>query len=99
MSDLFHECGVAAIYHLPGRGVSSLCPIQGPEEVSRLIPKMLLDIQNRGQLSAGLTSFNPNRKQLIDTHKELGSVTEVFRLSHRAKAESLMKEYAGTAAI
>lgn len=99
MSDLFHECGVAAIYHLPGRGVSSLCPLQGPEEVSRLIPKMLLDIQNRGQLSAGLTSFNPHRKQLIDTHKELGSVTEVFRLSHRAKAESLMKEYTGRAAI
>jgi amidophosphoribosyltransferase len=60
---------------------------------------MLLDIQNRGQLSAGLTSFNPHRNQLIDTYKELGSVTEVFRLSHRAKAESLMKEYCGRAAL
>jgi amidophosphoribosyltransferase len=99
MSELHHECGVAAIYHLPGGPTSPLCPEQGPEEVSRLMPRMLLDIQNRGQLSAGLTSFNPERNQLIDTYKELGSVSEVFRLSHRGKCESLMKEYAGRAAI
>ncbi len=99
MSDLFHECGVAAIYHLGGRGKSPLCPEQGPEEVSRLIPRMLLDIQNRGQLSAGMTSYNPHRKQLIDTYKDLGGVGEVFRLSHRGKYESLMRRYAGRAAI
>ena len=28
------------------------------------MPRMLLDIQNRGQLSAGMTSYNPNRNQL-----------------------------------
>ncbi len=99
MSELQHECGIAAIYHLPGRQVSPLCPEQGPDEVSRLMPRMLLDIQNRGQLSAGITTFNPERNQLIDTFKELGGVSEVFRLSHRGKAESLMKEYAGRAAI
>jgi len=98
-SELRDECGVAAIYHLPGKGLSPLCPEQGPEQVSRLMPRMLLDIQNRGQLAAGMTSYNPRRKQLIDTHKELGTVTEAFRLSHRGKAESLMKHYAGRAAI
>ena len=67
MSELHHECGVAAIYHLPGRGSSPLCPEQGPDEVSRLIPRMLLDIQNRGQLSAGMTSFNP-APQPADRH-------------------------------
>ena len=99
MSDLLHECGVAAIYHLAGRGRSPLCPEQGPEEVSRLLPRMLLDIQNRGQLSAGMTSYNPYRNQLIDTFKDLGGVSEVFRLSHRGKSESLMRKYAGRAAI
>ncbi len=99
MSELLHECGVAAIYHLPGRAKSPLCPEQGPNEVSRLIPRMLLDIQNRGQLSAGMTSYNPTRNQLIDTYKELGGVSEVFRLSHRGKYESLMRKYAGRAAI
>ncbi len=99
MSELFHECGVAAVYHLSGRGKSPLGPEQGPEEVSRLIPRMLQDIQNRGQLSAGMTSYNPHRNQLLDTHKELGGVGEVFRLSHRGKYESLMRRYAGRAAI
>ena len=99
MSDLHEECGVAAVYHLPGRGVSPLCPEQGPEEISRLVPRMLLDIQNRGQLAAGMTTYNTHRNQLIDTHKEVGNVSEVFRLSHRGKYESLMEEYSGRAAI
>ena len=99
MSELAHECGVAAIYHLPGREVSPLCPEQGPREVSRLMPRMLLDIQNRGQLSAGITSYNPDRKQLIETYKDLGGVSEVFRMNHRGKCESLMRRYAGCAAI
>ena len=99
MSELHHECGVAAIYHLPSAHPSPLCPPQGPNEVSRLIPRMLLDIQNRGQLAAGMTTFNPNRQQFIETYKDLGAVSEVFRLSHRGKAESLMAQYAGRAAI
>jgi len=98
MSDLHHECGIAAIYHLPGEE-HPLCPEGGPEEISRLLPRMLLDIQNRGQLAAGMTSYNPMREQLLETHKEVGTVSEVFRLSHRGKAESLMREYAGRAAI
>ncbi len=98
MDELHEECGVAAIYHLPGRP-SRLCPAQGPDEVSRLMPRMLLDVQNRGQLSAGMTTYNPNRNQLIDTYKSLGTVTEVFRLNHGGKFESLMREYAGRAAI
>ncbi|MBI1247037.1 amidophosphoribosyltransferase [bacterium] len=99
MSELFHECGIAAIYHLPNQEESPLCPDQGPEEVSRIMPRMLLDIQNRGQLAAGFTTYNPNRNQLITTHRDIGTVQEVFRLSHRGKSESLMKEYAGRAAI
>jgi amidophosphoribosyltransferase len=97
MSELYEECGVAAIYHLPGAECSPLC--SDPEEASRLMPRMLLDVQNRGQLAAGFTTFNPRRNQLIDTHKETGSVSEVFRMSHRAKHESLMQHYAGRAAI
>jgi len=99
MSEVHDECGVAAIYHLPDRGVSPLCPEQGPEEISRLMPRMLLDIQNRGQLAAGITTYSPHRNQIIDTYKDVGNVSEVFRLSHRGKFESLMQEYAGRAAI
>ncbi len=101
MSELHHECGVAAIYHLPGQPVSPLCPGGDPNHASRLIPRMLLDMQNRGQLSAGISRFNaaPANGQMIDTFREIGSVQEVFRLSHSGKAESLMNQYRGSAAI
>lgn len=99
MSDIHDECGIAALYHLPGMGFSALCPEQGPEEVSRLMPRMLLDIQNRGQLAAGMTTYNPHRNQLIDTHKEVGTVAEVFHMNHRASYENVMRGYAGRAAI
>ena len=99
MSQLHDECGVAAIYHLPDPGISPLCPEGDPAQITRLMPRMLLDIQNRGQLAAGMTIFNPRGNQLLDTHREVGSVTEVFRLNHRGKYESLMRRYAGIAAI
>ena len=99
MAELFHECGIAAVYHLRNRETSRLAPSQGASETSRLMPRLLLDIQNRGQLAAGMTAFCPDRKQLIDTHRDVGTVTEVFHLSHPKPAERLMKKYAGPAAI
>ena len=101
MSELHHECGVAAIYHLPDQPTSELCPGDDPLKASMLMPRMLLDMQNRGQLSAGISRFHPDPQngQLIDTYRELGSVQEVFRLSHNAKAANLMAKYSGPAAI
>jgi len=58
-----------------------------------------MDLQNRGQLSAGLTSYRADRPMLLKAHVENGSVMEVFRLSHPAKAANLMADLAGTAAI
>ena len=99
MSDLFHECGVAAVYHLPDKRTSRLAPWQGPNAASRLIPRLLLDIQNRGQLAAGMTTFYADRKQLIDTHKDVGTVSEVFQLNQQPAFDELMEGYAGPAAI
>lgn len=99
MTKLRTECGVVAIYHLSTGEASPLCPPQGRDEVSRLVPRMLLDLQNRGQLSAGITTYAPDRKQLIDTHKDAGTVTEVFHLNQRPMYHALMDEYAGRAAI
>ncbi len=99
MSDMHEECGVAAVYHLPGRGTSPLCPDGEPAKIVRLMPRMLLDIQNRGQLAAGMSTYQPTRRKILDTYKDVGSVTEVFRLNHRGKYDSLMRQYGGTAAI
>lgn len=65
----------------------------------RLIPGMLLDMQNRGQLAAGMTSWNPARPQLLQTHKDVGGVAEVFLMNHEYKYKSLMSDHAGQAAI
>src|SRR6202790_5091004 len=99
MDELHHECGIAAIYHLPGGGTSRLAPLAGSEHVSRLMPRMLLDLQNRGQLAAGMATFNPDREKLVDTYKQIGTVIEAFRLNHQEKYDDIMRQYAGRAAI
>jgi amidophosphoribosyltransferase len=99
MDELHHECGIAAIYHLHSPTPSRLAPLAGQEEVSRLMPRMLLDLQNRGQLAAGFSTFNPRRESLLATYKQIGGVIEAFRLNHRAKYDSIMRQYAGRAAI
>ncbi len=99
MDELHHECGVAALYYLPGRGERSAVWSGDADQISRLMPRMLLDLQNRGQLAAGMATYNPERDQLIDTYKEIGTVIEAFRINHPHKYASIMEEYAGWAAI
>src|SRR5437879_11149336 len=95
MSELHHECGIAAIYHFPSPEPSRLAPQAGPEQVSRLMPRMLLDLQNRGQLAAGFSTYGPNREKILDTYKQVGTVIEAFRLNQQPKYENIMREYAG----
>jgi amidophosphoribosyltransferase len=100
MGELHHECGVAAVFHAAGSSVSSLAPIQGDvNSVARLVPRMLLDMQNRGQLAAGMASFRPDRNALINTHKDVGTVAESFRLNHRDEFEAIIREVDGPVAI
>lgn len=100
MGELNHECGVAAVFHALNQPVSPLAPDpKSVSSVARLVPQMLLDMQNRGQLAAGMTAYNPNRQALLETHKELGTVAEAFRLNHRAKFDSIMKRHDGPVAI
>ncbi|MCI0739737.1 MAG: amidophosphoribosyltransferase [Gemmataceae bacterium] len=99
MAELHHECGIAAVYHFDSPTPSRLAPTAGPDQVSRLMPRLLLDLQNRGQLAAGFSTFNPKRDKLLDTYRQIGTVIEAFRLNHQAKYDSIMKEYAGRAAI
>lgn len=105
MSDLRHECGVAAIYHFKSNDeLSPLCPGDDISSTSRLMPRMLLDIQNRGQLSAGISAYTPPEDEnspgkMLTTHKDLGTVSEVFRLSHKGKSQALLDLLSGRAAI
>lgn len=99
MAELHHECGIVAVYHLADRSISPLIPLGDPVRTSRLVPRLLLDIQNRGQLAAGMTSYHPGRTELLATHKDVGSVTEVFSLNQQSTFEKLIAGYHGPAAI
>src|SRR5262249_16771172 len=99
MAVMQHECGIAALYHLEGAGVSRLVPSNKPQRVSDLIPRVLLDVQNRGQLAAGFTTFNPDHELILETYKQIGMVAEAFRLNRRDKSEQILNEYSGRAAI
>jgi amidophosphoribosyltransferase len=99
--ELHHECGVAALYWLsePVGQAGSASERVHEGDVTPLMPMVLLNLQNRGQLAAGLSRYNPDRPQILDTFKDIGSVAEAFRMSHPAKYEAILKEYAGRACI
>ncbi len=98
VADLYHECGIAAIYHLPGE-TSPFAPKEDASQTSRHMPRLLLEIQNRGQLAAGMTVYRPGHPQLLETFKDVGTVTEVFHLNHEKESVALMDKYVGPAAI
>ena len=102
MLDPVHdECGIAAVYKFGkvDNEIDPRSPLNGGDNVSQLIPQMLVDLQNRGQLAAGITSYNPFRQNILYTRKDIGTVSEVFRMTHRAKYDNIMAENVGRAAI
>ena len=101
MAELHHECGIAAVYLRPSDTTSVRLPngLTHPDQVARMVPRMLLDMQNRGQLAAGMTSYSPVRSSILATHKDLGTVAEAFRMNAKPEFEALMSHLGGTAAI
>src|SRR3989338_10582420 len=61
--------------------------------------RLLLNLQNRGQLSAGVTTYNANRPQLIDTFRNIGTVNEAFKTSNVTRSIELFNRYAGNKGI
>ena len=90
MERLKEECGIVAVYQM---GCDPANP-DGWRNVYPYVVRGLLELQNRGQLSAGLTSYNPSRNRILQTHKDLGTVHEVFHLHNPRKSQHLMEEYA-----
>ena len=85
------ECGIAAVYIKEKTDAANRALFY--------LYKILLNLQNRGQLSAGVTTFNEGRVQLLDTFKNLGPVNEVFRTSNRLKSMNVFRRYAGNKGI
>ena len=98
---IHHECGVAALYWLDKahcRGGKASKRVRN-NDVTAFMPGMLLDLQNRGQLAAGLSSFSSQRTQILDTYKDVGGVAEAFRMSHPGKHSNILAKCAGQGVI
>ena len=91
LDEVHEECGIAAVY-VKGDGDAA-------NRALFYLYRLLLNLQNRGQLSAGITTYNPERMQILNTHKDLGHVNEVFRTSNKEKSFKIFKQYAGTKGI
>ena len=91
LDSLHEECGICAVY-IKDNG-------DADNKALFYLYKLLLNLQNRGQLSAGVTTYNPKRAQILDTYKDLGHVNEVLRTSSREKSFKIFKRYAGEKGI
>ncbi|VVB75406.1 Glutamine--fructose-6-phosphate aminotransferase [isomerizing] [uncultured archaeon] len=74
-----HKCGI--------------CGVGGKENAEYLLYKMLLQMQHRGQLSAGITTYHPESTQRLLTYKELGLVNNAFHAEHKGKFASIMQSH------
>jgi len=92
MTDNVHEnCGVAAVHIPDGSKFQGMAP--------NFLYKLLMNLQGRGQLSAGITTYNPLRPRLLETHRDLGLVTEVFKESNPDEQLKIFKSLAGNTGI
>ncbi|MBU0757638.1 MAG: amidophosphoribosyltransferase [Nanoarchaeota archaeon] len=87
-NELKEECGIAggALY-------------DKDQNIVPYLHKMILNLQNRGQLSSGVSTFNEKRDHLISTYKDLGSVNEVFKTQNPAKTKEIYSKYSGDRGI
>ncbi|MEA2036608.1 MAG: amidophosphoribosyltransferase [Nanoarchaeota archaeon] len=87
--EVHDECGVAAVSLHKDKDSKALFYLY----------RLLLALQNRGQLSAGVTTYNDKRSQLINTYRNIGTVNEVFRTANITRSMELFRKYAGNKGI
>ncbi len=93
MDEAKENCGVAAV------SISTPSKNHPFGSAAYYLYKLLLQQQHRGQLSAGITTYNSMRPQLIDTHKDNGRVNDVFHINDEHRMKAIFKRYAGTKGI
>ncbi|MFH0875290.1 MAG: amidophosphoribosyltransferase [archaeon] len=88
--EIHDECGIAGVYFFKNHHEKNVVP---------LLYKMLLNLQNRGQLSAGISTYSDNRSNILQTYKELGTVNEAFQTKENGHTKKLFENYAGRIGI
>ena len=92
MDEAKHECGIAAI------SIDSLNrhPAGG---ASYYLFKMLLQMQNRGQLAAGISTYYDKRREIMKKYVDLGTVNKAFRNQNKEGHIRLLNKFEGTKGI
>ncbi len=75
-----------------------ICGFVG-QNAQKQIYKMLIQMQHRGQVSAGITVFKEESDFLLETYKDLGLVDRVFRAEHKEKFNAIMNNLNSNKAI
>ena len=98
---LQHECSVAALYWLDRPlapdGEASGCVRDG--NIAPQLQQMLGEMQNRGQLAAGIATWDENRADRLKLYKKTGTVEEVFLTNREQKFRKILEEFKGRAGI
>jgi len=87
------DCGIAAVYLFDNEREI------GERNAVPYLHSMLLQLQHRGQKSAGITTYNPDRRIRIESHRGFGRVNEVFREGNREENEKIIQDLEGIAGI
>ena len=82
------ECGVVACV-LKKKNV----------KISSVIHTLLSELQHRGQTSAGMAVYSPSSLKPIMSLKEVGKVSNLFRIWDRAYFDKVINDFCGKAAL
>jgi len=87
------NCGIAAVY------LKKDLSFYSKGGAVYYLYKMLLQMQNRGQLSTGITTYNPKRLQILGTYKKAGLVNEVFKINNKDQNLNIFERYGAKVGI
>jgi len=69
-----------------------ICGVSIDNEAELTLYRMLVQMQHRGQLSAGITSYKPKEDRILKTHKGVGLVNTVFCAENKTKFGAIMRK-------
>ena len=96
-----HECSVAALYWMdePKAPEGEASASVKNDNITPQLQQMLGEMQNRGQLAAGIATYDDTRPQFLEVFKNTGTVNEVFCTTRKHKFEKILSTYCGRAGI
>lgn len=99
MEQIKHECGVIGIHMKDPSGMSDNDLLTTPD----ILIKGLSILQHRGQRSAGISIYRPHKKngnkKIISTYKNVGKISEVFKLNKPEDYSTILKRCKGISGI